>query len=142
MYVILGGKPEREIVITEWALDAYLQLVAVQAFTREEYKTVIRPDVMLLQDFPKGAKFRDARFWSHAPDPFYGVISQGYRMKWHSVGDGKRQLRLPVGMLDNALLFEAYIKRGPKQERRMLARFKTHLQLACMGRYVKRGVLP
>lgn len=33
-----------EIIITQWALDSYLELKAETVFIVEEYKDVIRPD--------------------------------------------------------------------------------------------------
>ena len=131
-----------EIVITEWALDSYLNLVAQQAFTAQEYKMVIRPDVERLKTYPADPKFQSHKFWSQAQDPRAGVISDGYKMKWHNIGNGKVQLRLPVGLLNDAVLCQAYVKQNDKQERRMLAKFKTHLQLIRQGRHTVRGKLP
>ncbi|MHB1846251.1 MAG: hypothetical protein ACYCWW_15620 [Deltaproteobacteria bacterium] len=42
--------PPWPIVITEWALDSYLNLLHAGTFSRAEYKNVIRPDVVLLRD--------------------------------------------------------------------------------------------
>ena len=39
-----------EIIITEWALQSYLQLKHQGAFSRDDYKKTIRPDVELLKD--------------------------------------------------------------------------------------------
>lgn len=63
-------------------------------------------------------------------------------MKWHNLGNGKVQIRLPVAVLDSAVLCEAYVKTDPKKEKRRLARFKTHLQLIRQGRFTTRGKLP
>lgn len=41
------------ILITHWALDAYLDLRHKHAFTRAEYKERLRPDALLLQNFPE-----------------------------------------------------------------------------------------
>ena len=38
-----------KIVITAWALDSYLDLKHSGVFSSEEYKTKIRPDVLLLK---------------------------------------------------------------------------------------------
>ena len=62
-------------------------------------------------------------------------------MKWHQMGSGKVQIRLPVGMLDSAYLCEAYVKENPNQEARRLARFKTHLQMIRLRRFTERGRL-
>lgn len=42
-----------KIVITQWALDSYLELVRHRVFSRQEYLTIIRPDVKLLKNYPK-----------------------------------------------------------------------------------------
>lgn len=68
-------------------------------------------------------------------------ISGGFKMKWHQVGPGRVQLRLPVGLAAAAVLCEAYVKGGAKEERRRPARFKTHMQLIRQGRYDERGRL-
>jgi len=94
------------IVITQWGLDSYLDLKHSQAFTPEEYKGTIRPDVLLLHDFPGNAKFENDRFWSPATDRS-GTIAHGFKMKWHQVGPGRVQLRLPVALVRDAYLCEA-----------------------------------
>ncbi len=123
-----------DILITEWALNSYLELKAQRAFTNEEYRMHIRPDILLLKDYPRHPKFGQSNFWS--PE-----FRQGYKMKWHQMGNGHVQIRLPVGLFDTALLCEAYVKENPKQEARKLARFKTHLQLIRLGRFTERGRL-
>lgn len=123
-----------EIIITEWALNSYLELKAEQAFTSDEYKQKIRPDVLLLKDYPTHPKFGHDNFWS--PE-----FPNGYKMKWRQMGNGKVQIRLPVGIFNSAFLCEAYVKENPKQEARKLARFKTHLQLIRLRRFTERGRL-
>jgi len=123
-----------DIVITEWALNSYLELRAQQAFTDQDYWRTIRPDVLLLTSYPVHPRFLQSNFWSQE-------IPHGYKMKWHHMGNGKVQIRLPVGILDFAYLCEAYVKESPKQEARKLARFKTHLQLVRLGRFTERGRL-
>lgn len=44
-----------DIFITAWALDSYLDLKHAHVLTDQEYKTVIRPDVMLLKTYPQSA---------------------------------------------------------------------------------------
>ena len=122
------------IIITEWALNSYLDLKAQRAFTDEEYRQKMRPDILLLQDYPTHPKFGQSNFWSQE-------FPNGYKMKWHQMGNGKVQIRLPVGVLDSAYLCEAYVKGSSKQEARMLARLKTHLQLIRLGRFTERGRL-
>ena len=125
-----------QIVITEWALNSYLQLKYDKAFTSREYWEKIRPDVLLLKQYPDHQKFDQDKFWSQE-------ISNGYKMKWHNIGHGKVQIRLPVSILSGnlAYLCEAYVKESPKYEQRRLARFKTHLQLIQKGRFTERGRL-
>ena len=93
-----------EIVITSWALDSYLDLKHRQVFTDQEYKTKIRPDVLLLKNYPTEIKFQNSKFWSQATDRSNNRIPDGFKMKWHQVGSGKIQLRLPVGIFSEALL--------------------------------------
>ena len=130
-----------KVLITEWALDAYLNLYAHRVFTDEEYKETIRPDVKLLATFPEPPKFKNQKFWSPAQGLGGTIIREGFKMKWHNIGNGNIQLRLPVGILVDAILCQAYVKENPKQEKRQLAKFKTHMQLIRMGRYTVRGRL-
>ncbi len=130
-----------EIIITQWALDSYLELKRKQTITSAEYWKKIRPDVLLLKDYPKPPKFNDGKFWSIASDKSGNKLDHGFKMKWHQIGNGKIQLRLGVAMLDNAILCEAYHKQNDKQEKRKLAKFKTYIQLIQNGRYISRGKL-
>jgi hypothetical protein len=116
------------IIITQWALDSYLNLRHAQVFTPQYYKQVLRPDVLRLKNYPDDPKFDNAKFWSPAKFKKH-MIPNGFKMKWHQVGNGQVQLRLPVGLVDQAFLCEAYVKNDGKKEQRMLAKFKTHLQL-------------
>jgi len=131
-----------DVVITEWALDSYLELVSRRVFSTQEYKTTIRPDVERLKTYPSDPEFQKQNFWSPAQDTGGGVLRGGFKMKWHNVGVGNVQLRLPVGIVGDAILCQAYVKENAKQERRLLAKFKTHLQLIRMGRHTIRGRLP
>jgi hypothetical protein len=130
-----------EIVITEWALNSYLELRHKQTFSAQDYRERIRPDVVLLKDYPDEPKFQNDKFWSPAVDQSHHPIRGGFKMKWHQIGSGRVQLRLPVGMFDEAFLCEAYVKGNKKEERRMLARFKTHVALIGRGRHTERGRL-
>ena len=123
-----------DIILTQWALDTYLELVRSRVFDAQEYKMQIRPDVLLLRDYPNDSKFGVQKFWSPA-----GSIPGGFKMKWHQVGSGNVQLRLGVGVWSDAILCEGYVKRGAKAEARKLARLKTHMQLVVKGRYTKCG---
>lgn len=130
-----------EIVITEWALDSYLSIRDRRAFTETEYRTIIRPDVVRLRNFPDDQKFRVQQFWSIAECPPSHKIQNGFKMKWDSLGSGKIELRLPIGILGAAYLCEAYVKENSKYEQRRLARFKVHLELIRRGQMTERGRL-
>lgn len=131
-----------EILITDWALDSYLDLVGKKVFTRQEYLEMIRPDVMRLINFPNDPKFQNGKFWSSARDMSGAVISSGYKMKWHQMGDGRVQLRLTVGVLgEQCFLCEAYVKQNTKVDIRKLSKFKGILELIRSGNYTVRGRL-
>lgn len=130
-----------EIIITAWALDSYLELKHRGTFTTHEYKGTIRPDVLLLKAYPADPKFKNSKFWSQATDRSGNRISDGFKMKWHNLGSGKVQMRLPVGVFSEAMLCEAYLKGNPKEEQRKLARFKTHLELVRRGIFTECGRL-
>lgn len=130
-----------DIVITAWALDSYLDLKHTHVFTDPEYKGTIRPDVMLLKKYPQDAKFQNSKFWSIATDGKGSKIPDGFKMKWHQVGAGKVQMRLPVGLFAEFYLCEAYVKTDPKIEKRMMAKFKTHLELIRRGQFTECGRL-
>ena len=106
---------------------------------------MIRPDVERLRGgIPShDQKFTNAKFWGPAKLR-NATLPDGYKMKWHNLGTGKVQLRLPVaigGTKRTAFLCEAYVKRDAKYEDRKMARFKTHMNLISQGRYVYRGHL-
>lgn len=129
-----------EIVITAWALDSYLELKHKNQFSAVDYKKTIRRDVLLLKDFPKDSKFGNNKFWS--PAELNGVtLSGGFKMKWHNLGSNRIQLRLPVGMMNEAYLCHAYVKTDPKAEARQMAKFKTRLELIRRGQYTECGRL-
>jgi hypothetical protein len=130
-----------EIIITQWALDSYLDLRHRHIFDADEYWERLRPDVMRLKDFPNDLKFQIGKFWSIAKGRG-GPVTDGFKMKWHNVGPGNVQLRLTVGILQNdAFLCEAYVKTSPQMDRRMIARFSVHLTNIQRGNYVERGRL-
>lgn len=129
-----------DVVITAWGLNSYLDLKHAHVFTPEEYWSEIRPDTLLLQLFPDDAKFANQKFWSPA-ELDGNMIPDGFKMKWHQVGPGRIQLRLPIGLLGNAYLCEAYVKNDPKAEKRRLLKFKTHLQLIREGKFHAYGRL-
>lgn len=130
-----------DIVITSWALDSYLDLKHNNIFSNQDYTTIIRPDVMLLKTYPSDPKFLNAKFWSIATDQAKNRIQDGFKMKWHNLGNGKIQLRSPIGMFAEAILCEAYVKSNAKEEQRKIARFKTHLELIRRGQFTECGRL-
>lgn len=92
-------------------------------FTSDYFKEIIRPDVRLLLSYPTDSKFTNGKFWS--PASYSGnIISNGFKMKWHQVGNGRVQLRLPVAVMNNIYLCEAYVKGNEKVEKRKLANLK------------------
>jgi hypothetical protein len=130
-----------EIVLTAWALDSYLDLKHANVFSASDYKTTIRPDVLLLKKYPKDPKFQNSKFFSFATDGMKNRIVDGYKMKWHKMGSGLVQLRAPIGLFADAYLCQAYVKKDAKLERRMMAKFKTHLQLIRQNQFIECGRL-
>lgn len=137
------ASPSWRIIITDWALDSYLCLKHAKTFSNQEYSSVIRPDVERLHGgIPSpDPKFQNAGFWGPAKSGNV-VIPHGFKMKWHNLGPGKIQLRLPVmtGTAE-AFLCEAYVKTNAAVDKRKMARFKTHMNLISLGQYVYRGEL-
>lgn len=139
--------PQWNVIITEWALDSYLNLKHAQVFTDHEYWTVLRPDVKLLRaGIPSShPKFANPKFWGPAKQGNV-VLGNAYKMKWHQIGPGKVQLRLPVTAgrqagVPSAFLCECYEKRNASYEQRMMAKFKRHMNLIALNRYTYRGAL-
>ena len=135
-----------EIIITQWALDSYLDLKHANQFSAKDYRETIRPDVMLLLVFPNHPKFANGKFWS--PASIDGnVLSAGFKMKWHNLGEHCVQLRLPVGLgfadelAGKAFLLHAYVKTDPKAEARQLEKMRTRLQLLRQRKFTERGRL-
>jgi hypothetical protein len=129
-----------EIVITAWGLDSYLELKHENQISADDYKSTLRPDIMLLKTFPKSPKFAHNKFWS--PVSLDGIaFAGGFKMKWHNFGKKRIQLRLPVGMINAAFLLHAYIKRDSKSEARQLAKLKTRLELLRRGQFTDCGRL-
>jgi hypothetical protein len=68
------------IIITQWALDSYLDLKHDGAFSATDYRATIRPDVLLLRVYPTHPKFSNGKFWSIATlndSP----LSDGFKME-------------------------------------------------------------
>jgi hypothetical protein len=135
--------PPWPVVITEWALDSYLNLKHAQVFSPQDYWNILRPDVERLKlGLPSpDPKFAITTFWGPAKQGNV-VLHPGFKMKWHQLGPGQVQLRLPVMSLNrSAFLCEAYVKANAATEQRKMARFKTHMNLISLNRYVYRGSL-
>ena len=130
-----------EIIITQWALDSYLQLKHANMFSDEDYWGTIRPAVMLLRDYPDAPEFGNGKFFGPATGAS-GAIAGGYKMKWHNLGPGRIQLRLGVALWDEeAFLCEGYVKSSPQVDRRMMARFSFHIDQIREGNVIERGRL-
>ncbi len=132
-----------DVIITEWALDSYLNLKQQQVFSDKEYWDTLRPDVELLVDgIPSPhAKFQSSTFWGPAKQGA-AVLAGVFKMKWRNIGAGRVQLRLPVMVgTQRAFLCEAYVKANAAVDQRQLARFKTHMNLISQSRYTFRGQL-
>jgi hypothetical protein len=131
----------KEVVITDWALDSYLDLKHKQTFTDDEYRDTLRPDAMLLHHYPSEPKFNNRKFWGPAKAA-NGAIRDGYKMKWHNIGNGTVQLRLLVVILDSvAYLCNAYEKDGPGTDKRQMAKLKDKIQKIEQGTFVAKGKL-
>lgn len=131
-----------EVVITEWALQSYLDLVAAQAFTPDEYWNVIRPDVELLKtDYPNGVKFQNDKFWGPSKVGA-NVVPDGFKMKWHNMGNGGVQVRGSIAILGpRAYLCRGFVKDSDATDQREAMKLKAHIQFIRQGRYVLRGLL-
>lgn len=129
-----------EIVITDWALQSYLELYGT--FTLVEYVETIRPDAELLRDYPRPPKFNNDKFWGPCKDKSGKLIHPGYKMKWHNIGHGRVQLRLLIVIINNiAYLCNAYVKDNEKTDFREMAKLKIKIQLIREGRFTFRGRL-
>lgn len=129
-----------EIVITDWALQSYLDLNDV--FTEEEYYKTLRPDAELLKNYPNHPKFDNNKFWGPCKDKSGTIIRQGYKMKWHNIGSGRIQLRLLVVITkDVSYLCNAYVKDNENTDFREMAKLKIKIQLINEGKFTFRGRL-
>ncbi len=71
-----------QIVITDWALQSYLNLKHKHVFTNVEYWTTLRPDVELLKQYPYHSKFGLTGFWGPV-NQGHGVNTQnGYKVNY------------------------------------------------------------
>lgn len=131
-----------EVIITEWALQSYLDLRIARAFTRAEYLNPIRPDVVRLKKYPNDPQFQNGKFWGPATDKAGNMIRSGFKMKWHQIGPGRVQLRLGVMIhAKEALLCRAYVKDTVSTDKREMAKLKLHISWILQGRHQARGKL-
>ena len=133
-----------KVEITDWALNSYLELLHKRVFTVQEYKLILRPDAVLLQDgIPSPhAKLQNAKFWGPATDSAGNVIAHGFKLKWHNFGNGQIQLRVCVGLLNGqAYLCQGFVKSSDKTDKRECAKLKVYLRDIAIGRYTSRGFL-
>lgn len=140
----MSRKDDVDIIITEWALASYVELKGMGAFSLEEYKTTLRPDILLLKDgLPlKSPKFRNSKFWGPAQDINGVEIPCGYKMKWHNMGNGKNEIRLTIALLEErAFLCHAYVKTSDTQDKRFSSRLKNRIADIRVGSFAIRGRL-
>lgn len=133
-----------DIVITEWALDSYLNLKHAKTFTDAEYKNTIRPDVELLKDgMPSPhAQFQNSKFWGPATDMSGKTIQHGHKMKWHNIGSGRVQLRLAIVIFGgNSFLCQGYVKSSDFVDKKEMAKLKNRIRDISTGHYTYRGSL-
>lgn len=130
------------IVITEWALDAYTEMVG-RDFTEEEYWSVLRPDIERLHRYPVDPFFKHDKSWGPAQLAAGADIPAGFKMKWHNIGPGLIQLRLCVAIIkDEAWLCHAYSKTSPKQDFRKGLQLFDRIDTIRDGRAVVKGEIP
>jgi hypothetical protein len=143
-YELWMGEPGRlDIVITEWALQSYLDLKQNGAFTTQEYKQQLRPDVLLLKAAwpPTDVKFAASKFWGPAAVG-NKTVPKGFKMKWHNMGNGKVQIRLCVTWFKGRIfLCQAYEKDSKATDQREIAKFLGRVQMIHQNRHIERGVL-
>lgn len=131
-----------DIVITDWALDSYLDLFHRGVFTKQEYWDRLRPDVELLQSFPASRRFQDANFWGPATDKSGSTVPHGFKMKWHNIGPGRIQLRVSIALWNGRFyLCRGWVKDSPATDKREAANLKRHINVIANGQHTERGTL-
>lgn len=129
-----------DVVITEWALQSYLDLYGI--FSLQEYQEKLRPDALLLKEYPNNLKFTSNAFWGPCKDKSGAIIHHGFKMKWHNIGPGRVQMRLLVVIAnETAYLCNAYVKENSAVDFREMAKLKTKIQLIREEKFVFRGRL-
>lgn len=127
-----------DIVITNWGLQTYLALRHRNVFTLDDYNDKLRPDALLLRDYPNSPRFQNAKFWGSADNN----DASCFKMKWHNIGPGRVQLRVGVVLHGgDALICEGYVKSSPNADKRYTRRLRVHAELIRRGQYQKLGEL-
>lgn len=97
---------------------------------------------MRLENRQADGRFRDSRFWGPATDRGGAVIQNGFKMKWHNIGNGKNQLRLTVVVKgEDYFLCHAYVKNSPSKDHREMAKLKPRIRYIYDNTYQHRGCL-
>lgn len=129
------------IIITEWGLDSYLDLLGQHVFSRSEYYSTLRPDVKKLIAYPARPEFGNSSFWGPAQSP-RGTVPDGFKMKWHNLGPGRVQLRLCVAILGPiAYVCHAFVKNNGAVDMINGAKLRSRIELLKQGRANLRGEL-
>jgi hypothetical protein len=129
------------IIITEWGLDSYLDLLGRAVFSRADYWSTLRPDVKKLLQYPTLADFANGGFWGPAQST-RGIVPDGYKMKWHNLGPGRVQLRACVAILgDIAYVCQAFVKSSPALDVIQGAKLRSRIELLKRGQANLRGEL-
>lgn len=111
-------------------------------FSREEYFSIIRPDVLLLKTYPDSEKFKNDKFWGRATLRSGEPVESGFKMKWHNLGPGRIQLRLCVALVKKtAFLCQAFVKSSKIRDKAQAALLLQRIDLIEQGFYEKRGNL-
>lgn len=141
-----------EVIITDWALQSYMELKREAAFSDNDYVNTLRPDAELLKtDDPfdlNHPKFSNSKFWGPATYKNQ-TIKYGFKMKWHNIGAGRNQLRLCVviartdfekGTEKRSFLCTSYLK-DTNREKREMVRLKIKIKKILDGTFIYRGRL-
>lgn len=130
------------IVLTDWATQAYADLKRKQVFTDQEYWAILRPDAELLKQFPTHVKFGVNGWWGPANLGAGQYVTDGYKMKWDSIGPNNAELRLDIAILGStAYLCQAYVKKKLLDDYRQSANLERYINLIKSGSYIHRGYL-
>lgn len=130
-----------DVVITEWALQTYLDLKHKRVFDDAYYTSDIRPNAEKLKLYP-GDVFFQGQGWGPATDPNNGNnIQHGWKLKWKHVGSGRVQLRVCTVILNGKSYLCNGFVRNDKTNPIEMARLKIHISKISAGQYKSRGLL-